>query len=128
MLVVLNGITNDILPAINVSKIPNVNYEPIGPHPIGSYEVWTTIEYVGIVLSWFMLNRQELTILLHPLTNNEAEDHYGRSMWLGPSLRLDFTVLNGSDLVDGGSEYPELQIGYNFNDNSPYTPQNWLKN
>ena len=36
---VLNGVTREILPGLDESKIPNVNTRPVGPHPIGSYEV-----------------------------------------------------------------------------------------
>lgn len=38
--VVLNGVTDEILPGVNTSVIPLFNEAPIGPHPCGSYEVW----------------------------------------------------------------------------------------
>ena len=56
-----------------------------------------------------MRNRGELTVLFHPLSSHEVcvlldskrciavsvqiEDHTARAMWLGPSYRLDLTVL-----------------------------------
>lgn len=48
IVVVLNGITNEILPKVNVSNIPLFNEEPIGPHPVGSYEVWCPKEYLAV--------------------------------------------------------------------------------
>ena len=36
---VLNGVTSEILPGLDESNIPHVNLTPVGPHPIGSYEV-----------------------------------------------------------------------------------------
>eukprot|EP00026_Physarum_polycephalum_P010852 Phypoly_transcript_11034.p2 GENE.Phypoly_transcript_11034~~Phypoly_transcript_11034.p2 ORF type:complete len:128 (-),score=15.03 Phypoly_transcript_11034:816-1199(-) len=45
-----------------------VNYTPVGPHLIGSYEVWVPIESFAVVFGWFTLNRDDLSILVHPLT------------------------------------------------------------
>eukprot|EP00008_Paramoeba_atlantica_P007101 CAMPEP_0201489860 /NCGR_PEP_ID=MMETSP0151_2-20130828/23976_1 /ASSEMBLY_ACC=CAM_ASM_000257 /TAXON_ID=200890 /ORGANISM="Paramoeba atlantica, Strain 621/1 / CCAP 1560/9" /LENGTH=232 /DNA_ID=CAMNT_0047875579 /DNA_START=18 /DNA_END=716 /DNA_ORIENTATION=+ len=107
---VFDGVTDAILPGVNVSNIPPINYGPRGPHPCGSYEVWVPIEYVGRVLSFFMLSHGELTILLHPLTSHELEDHVGRLLWLGPPYRIDVTVLEPYDIDT--PEYPELELGY----------------
>ena len=71
-----------------------------------------------------MMNRGELTIMLHPLTQNAVEDHVGRVMWLGDVYRIDHTVLVGDD---DPPQYPELELGYNYNSNSKYAPNNWLK-
>lgn len=49
-------------------SLNQVNYGPRGPHPIGSWETCcnkTSLEY-GV--SWFMQNRANNSILLHPLT------------------------------------------------------------
>merc|ERR1719203_2732665 len=80
-LVVLVGVNDTLLPGLNTSNVPLFNMNPIGPHPCGSFEVWTPAQYFLPVLSWFMMNRGELSILLHPLTENAIEDHYGRAMW-----------------------------------------------
>eukprot|EP00483_Globobulimina_turgida_P011371 UN11393 len=123
-LVVLPGINDTILQDLNASAVPLFNMAPFGPHPCGSYEVWTPAQYFHEVMSWFMMNRGELTILLHPLTNHSVEDHYGRVMWLGPSFRIDHTALTG----DGDPpQYSELLLGYHYNAQSQYAPQNWLK-
>jgi DOPA 4,5-dioxygenase len=88
-----------------------VNDVPVGPHPIGSFETWVPKEYFGIVTSWFMRNRGSLQVLLHPLSRHEIEDHTARAMWLGPSLRLDLTVLT-ADIGYPPLQYPELKLGY----------------
>jgi len=116
--VVLDGITKKILPGINESNIPIVHTEPSGPHPIGNYEVWTPIESLGKVVPFMMANRGELTILLHPLSNDQVEDHVGRTMWLGQKIALDLTLLEESGNPDNMEEwgdppqYPELGLGY----------------
>ena len=45
-------------------------------------------------------------------------------MWIGQPYRIDLTPLGGSE---AGGEFNELQLGYNYNANSPYAPSNWLK-
>eukprot|EP01084_Bolivina_argentea_P316860 549330_1 len=122
-LVVLVGINDTILPALNASAVPLFNMEPKGPHPCGSFEVWTAASYMHQVMSWFMMNRGEISVLLHPLTNNSVEDHTGRLMWLGTSYRIDHTILVGAN---DPPQYSELQLGYHYNSKSPYAPQNWL--
>ena len=59
-------------------EIPPMNMRPIGPHPIGSYEVWAPKEYFAHAMSFFMLNRDELSILVHPLTR--CADHFAPSV------------------------------------------------
>eukprot|EP01123_Difflugia_compressa_P006815 TRINITY_DN1919_c0_g1_i1.p1 TRINITY_DN1919_c0_g1~~TRINITY_DN1919_c0_g1_i1.p1 ORF type:complete len:209 (-),score=27.39 TRINITY_DN1919_c0_g1_i1:109-735(-) len=110
-IVVFHGITDEILPGVNVSAIPKINITPIGPHPCGSFEVWTPKEYFPQAMSFFMRNRGDLTILLHPLSPHEIEDHTARTMWLGPSFPLDLTVLT-MDLEFVPLQYPELGLGY----------------
>ena len=111
---VLNGVTDAILPGVNVSNIPLFNEAPIGPHPCGSYEVWCPKESMAQALSFFMLRRGELSILLHPLTPHEIQDHTGRSMWLGAPYKLDLTPLIALEdgPGEGGAQYPELGLGY----------------
>ncbi len=110
-IVVLNGIDDSILPQLNTSNVPLVNNDPIGPHPVGSYEVWTPKESIAEALSFFMLRRGELSILLHPLTVHTIQDHTGRSMWLGKSFNLDYTVLC-ENCDEDHPQYPELKLGY----------------
>lgn len=93
MIVVCNGVTEEMLPGLDTSKIPLFNTKPMGPHPMGSFEVWCPQEYFAKAMSFFMLKRGELSILIHPLSRHEIEDHTNRAMWLGPSTRIDLTVL-----------------------------------
>ena len=72
---------------------PRVNFGPIGPHPIGSYETCCNASALSHATSWFMQNRGNLSILLHPLTRWEIIDHSDRAMWLGKSAPLDLSAL-----------------------------------
>eukprot|EP00475_Leptophrys_vorax_P004222 TRINITY_DN1252_c0_g1_i1.p1 TRINITY_DN1252_c0_g1~~TRINITY_DN1252_c0_g1_i1.p1 ORF type:complete len:235 (-),score=79.93 TRINITY_DN1252_c0_g1_i1:44-748(-) len=109
--VVFNGITSDIVPGVNESAIPLINQGPIGPHPSGSFEVWTPKESIAAALSWFMINRGELSILLHPLSRHIVEDHSGRATFFGTPWTINLQVL--PFYVDEVPlEYPELKLGY----------------
>jgi len=110
-IVVLPGITKEILPDVDESQIPHMNLEPIGPHPCGSFETWVPKEYLNEALNFFMQRRGELTILIHPRSRYENEDHFARSMWLGTPMKIDPMVL-GVDLGEPPIQYPELKLGY----------------
>lgn len=108
---VFPGITADLVPRPVLDKVPRFNTAPIGPHISGSYEVWVPVESLARALSWFTLNRGDLSILIHPLTRWEVEDHTSRSMWLGQPYPLDLTPLS-QDLGSTPLQYPELHLGY----------------
>lgn len=84
---------------------------PRGPHPIGSYEVWVPQESLPAVMSFMMLNRGPLTVLLHPLTRYELEDHTLRALWLGTRVPLNFNALH-EDLGSPPLQHPQFKLGY----------------
>ena len=115
MTVVCNGINSEILPGLNPdAHVPHFNTEPIGPHPVGSFEVWTPIEFLPNMMTFMMYNRGSLSVLFHPLGRAEVRDHTTDAMWLGPSFPLDISILD----PDGGDDpqYPELGLGYSRQD------------
>eukprot|EP00842_Homolaphlyctis_polyrhiza_P006375 jgi/Hompol1/6739/HPOL_001546-RA len=91
-----------------------VNEIPIGPHPIGSYEVWVPQEHFARAYSWFLLNRPpELMILLHPLTRQERRDHSERAVFLGGPPGIPIKLDELRELADKlPLQYPELGLGY----------------
>ena len=110
MTVVCNGVTSEILPGLDDTKVPKFNTEPIGPHPVGSFEVWTPREFLPNMMTLMMMNRGNLSVLVHPLGKTELRDHTLDAMWMGNSFPLDTSVLRH----DGGDDpqYPELGLGY----------------
>ncbi|KIK03958.1 hypothetical protein K443DRAFT_441266 [Laccaria amethystina LaAM-08-1] len=88
-----------------------VNSEPIGPHPVGSYEIWVPSETFSAVFSYLCMNRGNLSILVHPLTREQRKDHETRNSWMGPSFPLDLSTLPlRSDEIH--LQYPILKLGY----------------
>jgi aromatic ring-cleaving dioxygenase len=51
---------------------------------------------VGLILPWLMLNRDGLSILLHPGTGDAYADHIDHAVWLGSVVPLRMNVLRKS--------------------------------
>ncbi len=66
---------------------------PVGPHPIPMYQVAFQADRFPEIVPWLMLNRQGLTVLVHPETGDDIEDHFINPLWLGEKLDLDMEKL-----------------------------------
>jgi aromatic ring-cleaving dioxygenase len=66
---------------------------PVGPHPQAMYQIAFGVEEFPRLVPWLMLNRGSLAILVHPLTDDEYEDHSHHALWLGAMLPLKLDVL-----------------------------------
>jgi hypothetical protein len=52
MTVVCDGVTSDILPGLDDSKVPGFHVEPYGPHPVGNFKVKTGgQDSIGVLVS-----------------------------------------------------------------------------
>ncbi|CAG7727787.1 unnamed protein product [Allacma fusca] len=74
-------------------RLNRFNMDPVGPHPVGSFETCCNKTSLSQSLSWFMQNRGNLTIFLHPLTTEEILDHTVRSSFLGSPFKLKISAL-----------------------------------
>lgn len=61
---------------------------PVGPHPRAMYQVAFPAVMLGSLVPWLMLNRDGLTILLHPETGDDYADHAHHAVWFGEVLPL----------------------------------------
>ena len=61
---------------------------PVGPHPQSMYQIAFPTTLLATFLPWLMLNRDGLTILLHPGTGDAYADHTDHAVWLGGPLPL----------------------------------------
>lgn len=70
--------------------------EPVGPHPQSMYQVAFPVAMFASVMPWLMLNRDGLTILVHPGTGNGYADHTKHAAWLGGVLPLRLDVFRSA--------------------------------
>jgi DOPA 4,5-dioxygenase len=68
--------------------------DPVGPHPVSFYQVAFAPETFAELIPWLALNREDLSILVHPETGDDLADHSDHAMWLGDSLTLRLEVFN----------------------------------
>ena len=59
-----------------------------GPHTQSMYQIAFPGEMLAAFVPWLMLNRDGLTILLHPETGNDYRDHTAHAAWFGAVLPL----------------------------------------
>ncbi len=66
--------------------------KPVGPHPCWSYQIAFAPEIFAEIVPWLALNRQGLTVFLHPESGDDLADHRDHAVWLGPSVTLDLSI------------------------------------
>ena len=66
---------------------------PVGPHLDAMYQALFSQDEFATVVPWLMLNREGLSVLIHPSTGEAYGDHMERSLWLGERLKLNEEVL-----------------------------------
>ena len=66
---------------------------PVGPHPIANILVIFKPAEFERVVSYLMLNREGLDVLVHPLTEDAVEDHSSFAIWLGNPAELRLNTL-----------------------------------
>jgi len=71
--------------------------EPVGPHPEPMYQISFAARSFAEIIPWLMLNRQGLTILIHPVTGNDVEDHRDHPFWMGEDLPLNIAFLEAGN-------------------------------
>lgn len=99
----------ELVPGKHV-QLNGVMPRPIGPHPVGNFEVLFTREAFADVMTWFQFHRPDwMSILIHPCTEKMELDHSTRAIWFGPQLTIDLryprmsderTAATGRDAVD----------------------------
>jgi DOPA 4,5-dioxygenase len=66
---------------------------PVGPHPKAMYQIAFANDQFPTLVPFLGLNRMGLTILVHPETNRERDDHLQHALWMGEDLPLDGSKL-----------------------------------
>jgi aromatic ring-cleaving dioxygenase len=75
------------------ARLGNWHDGPVGPHPVGMYQVAFAVADFPRLVPWLMLNRRDHVVLVHPLTGDDYADHAHHALWLGEKLPLDLEIL-----------------------------------
>ncbi len=80
-------------------RLGTVHDRPIGPHARAMYQISFDVATFGNFVPWLMLNRQGLTVLVHPNTRDERSDHLVHALWMGEVLDIVGPEHLGTDMV-----------------------------
>ena len=69
-----------------------VHQKLVGPHPEWSCQLSFGAAKIGEILPWLVLNRNALSIFIHPVTGNDLDDHTRYVVWLGDSKPLNLEL------------------------------------
>lgn len=75
-------------------EMGRVHERNVGPHPRWSCQLAFAAESFAEVVPWLALNRDGLTIFLHPETGDNLADHRDHAIWMGEMLELDLTIFD----------------------------------
>ena len=62
--------------------------QAIGPHGQSMFQIAFRKALFPSLVPFLMLNRNGLSILVHPNSDDQRLDHLQRGLWLGPSVRI----------------------------------------
>ena len=69
--------------------------QPVGPHPMGSYQLAFEASRFAPVVGWLAINHGALDVWVHPNTGDALRDHRDCALWLGRSYALNLAALDG---------------------------------
>ena len=81
------------------AEVGRFHEKNVGPHPRWSCQIKFSRELFSAFVPWLMLNRDGLTIFLHPLTGDELADHDQFPLWMGEILPLDLSLFGKDNLA-----------------------------
>ena len=70
---------------------------PVGPHPAAMYQVAFAPDQFPTLVPFTMMNRMNLTVLLHPESGRPRDDHTVNATWMGAVLPLITSILPEED-------------------------------
>ena len=82
------------------AKLGRWHDELVGPHTQSMYQIAFPASDLATFLPWLMLNRNGLSILLHPETGDDYRDHSAHAAWLGAVLPLRLDVFSAQRAQD----------------------------
>eukprot|EP01100_Stratorugosa_tubuloviscum_P001406 TRINITY_DN1315_c0_g1_i1.p1 TRINITY_DN1315_c0_g1~~TRINITY_DN1315_c0_g1_i1.p1 ORF type:complete len:189 (-),score=63.80 TRINITY_DN1315_c0_g1_i1:255-770(-) len=68
------------------------DFEPAGPFVAAQWAVFLLPEDFDASVKWFMANRGDFDILIHPNSGYELEDHSIWTLWGGQPWKIDLSI------------------------------------
>ncbi len=69
-------------------KVGRRHQKCVGPHPMWSCQISFNSESFDELISWLDAHRAGLSVLVHPLTDDDLIDHTTLACWLGEPVEL----------------------------------------
>ena len=79
----------DGFPGVEMGR---VHEREVGPHPRWSCQLTFAPELFAKVIPWLALNREGLTVFIHPNTGDALADHRDHALWMGELLPLKLEI------------------------------------
>ena len=70
-------------------EVGKFHKKPVGPHTMWMFQVPFSESDFDDFINWLEKKRNDLSILIHPLTGNNLQDHTKYASWLGDDIDLD---------------------------------------
>ena len=67
---------------------------PAGPFPVANWSVFVLPEHLELMMAWMTQNRGRFSVLVHPNSGCEVEDHSDWTFWSGNPYPLDLTIFS----------------------------------
>lgn len=83
-----------------IESLPELTYTgplipiPVGPHTKPMFELHIPAAIKNYALACIDARREGLSVLVHPVQQDELEAHTKAAVWLGSKLALKLTALN----------------------------------
>lgn len=70
----------------------------VGPHTKWMFQVSFTNNDFASFINWLNDNRSDFSILIHPVTGNDLQDHTEYASWLGDNINLNLKLFEKQKL------------------------------
>ncbi|CAF1091782.1 unnamed protein product [Adineta ricciae] len=77
-----------------------------GPFVSGEWSIFVPLGYYPLITPWLVQNRGNLSVLLHPNTGYEYEDHSIWAMWAGQPWPLDMSIFEQETQTNEFGHHP----------------------
>jgi aromatic ring-cleaving dioxygenase len=70
---------------------------PIGPHLSAQYQIVFNSDQFPTLVPFLMMNRMELSVLVHPQSGRPRDDHTLNAMWMGAVLPVNVASMRETE-------------------------------